>query len=106
MINPEKLINYIVYFTMIFMAVAIVFCFLRATKGPRFTDRIVAANFIGTLIIALMSVIAVGMGYESILDVVLVYALLNFLSVTTLSRIYIKNHDDKITDSKEDCKND
>ena len=106
MINPGKLIIYMVYFTMIFMAVAITFCFIRAAKGPRFTDRIVAANFVGTLIIALMSVIAVGMGYESILDVVLVYALLNFLSVTTLSRIYIKNKDGKIIDSKEKCKND
>ena len=37
--------------SVILLSVLIFFCMIRAIKGPRFTDRVVAGNMISTMII-------------------------------------------------------
>ncbi len=75
----------------VFFALATPFCIARIIIGPRFTDRIVAGNLIGVMVIALLLIISVCFDYPSLLDIALVYALLNFLAVSTLCAIYTRN---------------
>lgn len=47
--------------SVILLSVLIFFCMIRAIKGPRFTDRVVAGNMISTMIIVILSILSVYM---------------------------------------------
>ena len=76
-------------FTTIVLAIAICFCLLRALLGPRFTDRIIAVNLIGTKTIILICVLGALIGEHYLVDVALVYSLISFLAVVVLVNIYL-----------------
>ena len=63
------------------LALLILATLVRAVLGPRFTDRIVAVNVIGTLVIAELMVLSVRLKEEFLVDIALVFALLSSLSV-------------------------
>ena len=63
------------------LALLILATLVLAVLGPRFTDRIVAVNVIGTLVIAELMVLSVRLKEEFLVDIALVFALLSFLSV-------------------------
>ena len=77
---------------LILMALLLVFTLIRAVKGPRFTDRVVAVNVIGTMATAMLAAVSVILKEYYLADVALVYALLNFLSVVVLCRVVILYH--------------
>lgn len=61
---------------------------VRAMLGPTIYDRILAVNMFGTktvLLIAVMSVIA---GRGDMVDIALIYALINFVSVIAVLRFF------------------
>ena len=63
-------------------------CFIRAILGPRSTDRIVSINAICTKVIILIAIVAYLLGEHSLLDVAIVYAMINFLAVVVLYKCY------------------
>lgn len=71
------------------LGVAIIFCMARAVKGPRFTDRVVAVNLIGTITIVIMSILSVYMDADFLVDVSITYALLSFIAIVVLTRLVI-----------------
>ena len=77
---------------MCLLAVGIFLCLLRAIRGPRFTDRIIALNAICTLVILLICMLSYLLGASYLIDVAILYALLNLLAVAILSRITIDRH--------------
>ena len=81
---------FIIYFVV--TAFLLIFCLIRAIKGPNFTDRMVAVNVIGTISTAAICVISIYIKEGFFADISLVYALLNFLSVVILSRVVTLNH--------------
>lgn len=74
---------------MIGLSVIIFFCLLRAILGPRFTDRVMAANMIGTKSIVFVCFLAVFLEESFLIDVALIYAMLSFLAVVVLSKIIV-----------------
>lgn len=62
---------------------------IRAIRGPRIADRIVAINMISTLIIAMICILAVQKGEGYLVDVALIYSLLGFLAVVVLCKVFI-----------------
>lgn len=84
---------FIIYFAV--LAFLVVFCLVRAIKGPRFTDRIVAVNVIGTIATAAICLLSIYVKESFFADIALVYALLNFLSVVILSRVVTLNHENE-----------
>ena len=74
---------------MIVLSVIIVFCLIRAILGPRYTDRIVAANMISTKIIAFICMLSVFLREDFLIDVGIIYAMLGFVAVVVLSRIIL-----------------
>lgn len=80
---------YSIFFGIVIVVVAImaVLCLLRAIIGPRLTDRVVAVNMIGTMIIAVIALLAV-MTEGYLADICLIYAMISFLAVIVLTKIY------------------
>ncbi len=74
--------------SLICIAICLIACLLRAILGPRFTDRLVAVNLITTKTILMLCLAAVLIGEAYLVDVALVYALISFLSVVVLTRLY------------------
>lgn len=73
----------------IILTVLSFFCLIRAILGPKLADRIVAANMIGTMSIAIIALMAVYLDERSILDICLIYAIMSFVAVIVLTKIYI-----------------
>ncbi len=71
------------------LTVLIVLCFIRAVKGPSVADRIVAINMIGTQIIIMIGVVALMIGEGYLTDVALIYAMISFLAVVVLCKVYM-----------------
>ena len=63
-------------------------CLIRAVIGPRIADRLVAVNMITTMVIVMIGILAVLKGEGYLIDICLVYAMISFLAVVVLSRIY------------------
>lgn len=71
------------------LALAVILCMIRAIKGPRFTDRIVAVNMIGTITIVIMCILSVYFRQDFLVDIAIVYALLSFIAIVVLTRLVI-----------------
>lgn len=69
---------------LVVMALAIA----RALVGPTIYDRILAVNLFGTKTVLLIAVISVFVGRPDYLDIALVYALINFISVIGVLRYF------------------
>lgn len=63
----------------------------RAFLGPTLFDRILAINMFGTKTVLLVAVIGVAASNASFLDVALVYALINFISMLAVLRFFDYN---------------
>ena len=64
-------------------------CLVRAIAGPSISDRIVSINMICTLTLAMLCILSVMLGEGYLADVALIYALLGFLAVVVLCKVYM-----------------
>lgn len=67
-------------------------CLFRAVKGPSTADRIIAVNMIGTIVIMMIVILSMMMNAGFLIDIALIYALLSFLAVVLLARLFIANN--------------
>lgn len=74
---------------LIILALCIMACLVAAIKGPIVSDRMVAANMIGTLTIISICVLAWYLQESWLVDVALIYAMLSFIAVVVLTKIFI-----------------
>ncbi|MCR4903898.1 MAG: sodium:proton antiporter [Butyrivibrio sp.] len=88
------------------IAVLTLLCLLRAVLGPKLADRIMAINMIGTMTIAIIMLMAVLLGENTILDVALIYAVISFVAVIVLAQIYVGIFQEKKVTEKTDATND
>ena len=65
------------------MALALV----RALRGPTIYDRIVAVNVFGTKTVLVVALIAYITGHDDLIDVALVYALINFIAIVAVLKL-------------------
>tara|TARA_R100001377_G_scaffold79751_3_gene58199 strand:- start:4314 stop:4586 length:273 start_codon:yes stop_codon:yes gene_type:complete len=68
--------------------VAMLLALFRAFAGPTLYDRILAVNVFGTKTVLLIAVVGFMMGRPDFLDIVMVYALMNFISVIGILRFF------------------
>ena len=82
--------------TDVFLGTATVFIllvvamFYRAVKGPSTQDRVLAVNVLGTNTVVVLALLAAALGEPSLLDIALVYALLNFLMAVAISKFTVE----------------
>ncbi len=77
-------------FTLTCIALLIVMglALIRAFKGPTLYDRILAVNTFGTKTVLLIAVLGFLNGRPDFLDLAIVYALINFISVIAILRFF------------------
>lgn len=80
--------EWIFYPILVIFAIMIILCLVRAIIGPRIADRLVAVNMIGTMVMVSISILAVIMEEGYLLDICLIYAMISFLAVVVLTRVY------------------
>ena len=76
-------------FTFVVLIVLDFLCLIRAIRGPRLTDRIVSINMISTITIGIIMVLVMMLGQGFLADVALIYALIGFLAVVVLCKVYM-----------------
>ena len=59
----------------------------RAFMGPTVYDRITAVNMVGTKTVLLIAILAFVTGRYDLLDIALVYALINFIGVEAVLKL-------------------
>lgn len=70
------------------LAVLIIISILRSVLGPKISDRIIAVNMTGTMIIMVIAVLSVYLDENYLVDVSLIYAMISFLGVVVLCKVY------------------
>ena len=84
----QKAYDALLFGSMLVLAVLIIFSMLRSVRGPGIADRIIAVNMIGTMIIMIIAVLSVYLGENYLTDICLIYALISFLGVVVLCKVY------------------
>lgn len=66
---------------LLLIMVAMALAIARAIKGPTLQDRILSVNLFGTKTVLFIAIASTWSGTGDFLDIALVYALINFISV-------------------------
>jgi multicomponent Na+:H+ antiporter subunit F len=68
--------------------VGMVLALIRALKGPSAYDRMLATSMFGTKTVLLIALGGHALSWESYLDVALLYAMINFVSIIAIMRFF------------------
>ena len=60
---------------LVVLAIMLFACLIRAVKGPRVADRIVAVNMMGTMVMVMITVLSLLLEEGFLVDICLIYAL-------------------------------
>lgn len=80
--------EWIFHVILVILALMLILCLIRAIKGPRIADRLVAVNMMGTMVMVIISILAVIKNEGYLVDICLIYAMISFLSVVVLTKVY------------------
>lgn len=80
--------DWLFYGVLSVLAVMMMLCLIRAAIGPRIADRLVMVNMIGTMVMVIIAILAVIKEQSYLVDICLIYAMISFLAVVVLTRIY------------------
>lgn len=80
--------EWIFHIILVILAVMLIACLIRAIIGPRIADRLVAVNMITTMVMAIVSILAIIMEEGYLVDICLIYAMISFLAVVVLTKVY------------------
>lgn len=75
-------------YILIALGVIAILCLLRAILGPKPADRIVGINMLGTVTMAMITVLLVRLREGYLADICLIYAMISFLAVIVLCKVY------------------
>ncbi|MBD5472502.1 MAG: sodium:proton antiporter [Lachnospiraceae bacterium] len=80
---------------LIILALMLFVCLIRAVKGPRIADRIVAVNMMGTMVMVTIAVLSLLLKEGFLIDICLIYAMVSFLAVIVISKVYMGVYEEK-----------
>ena len=88
----EDAIRLLLQIGALFFMIMICLCLVRAIRGPKLVDRVIAINMICVKTILLIVTIGVNYAYDVpfLVDIALVYALLSFLAIIVLTKFMLQ----------------
>lgn len=92
MIEPTTFLHTFLIGVLCVLMCVVFACLVRAIIGPRVTDRVVALNMIGTLVVMMICILSYLLEEAFLIDVAILYALLNMLVVVILTRVAERRH--------------
>ena len=66
---------------LVVIGLLVIACLVRAIRGPRIADRVIAANMIGTLVVITICILSFIMNEGYLIDIAIIYTMLSFLAV-------------------------
>lgn len=91
----ENAYHYLYVGALIFLAIMLVLCFIRAVKGPRVADRIVAVNMMSTMVMVIIAILSLLLKEGYLVDICIIYAMISFLAVIVLTKVYLGIYQEK-----------
>ncbi len=91
---------------LIILAVMLLLCLIRAIRGPRIADRLMSGNMMGTIVMVIVSILALQLNEGYLTDICLIYALISFLAIVVITKVYIGVHVEKEAVKEEERKHD
>lgn len=89
-------IYHTLYITLlILLSFMLLICLIRAVRGPRVADRLMAVNMMGTMVMVMISILALLLREGYLVDICLIYAMISFLAVVVISKVYIGIHEER-----------
>ena len=76
-------------FSLLVLGVLLFACLARSIRGPKVVDRIVSVNMLGTLTIIIIGILVLMLSQGGLADVALIYAMISFLAVVVLCKVYM-----------------
>ena len=86
---------------LVIIGLLLIACLIRAIRGPRIADRVIAINMTGTMVVIVICVLAFLMGEDYLVDVAMIYTMLSFLAVVVLTKIYMGIYREKRRQDEE-----
>ena len=80
---------------LIFLAVMLILCLVRAIIGPRIADRTVSVNMMGTMVMVIIAILTVMLQEGYLADICIIYAMISFLAVIVLTKVYMGVYQEK-----------
>ena len=85
----SELYNILYTVALVVIGLLIIACLVRAIRGPRIADRVIAANMTGTLIVITICILSFLMNEGYLVDIAMIYTMLSFLAVVLLTKVYM-----------------
>ncbi len=85
----SNLYNTLYTAALVIIGVLLIACLVRAIRGPRIADRVIASNMMGTLIVITICILSFVMGEGYLVDIAMIYTMISFLAVVVLTKIYM-----------------
>ncbi len=79
---------------LVILGILLFLCLLRAIRGPEVSDRLVASNMMGTIVLVMICTLSLLLNEGFLVDVAIVYSLLSFLSVVLITKLYTGVHNE------------
>lgn len=92
MTTLEMMYRYLYVGALIFLAILLLLCLIRAIKGPQIADRIVSVNMMGTIVMVIIGILALLLKEGYLVDICLIYAMISFLAVVVLTKVFVGIH--------------
>ena len=74
---------------LILIGALLIACLIRAIRGPRIADRVIAVNMMGTLIVITICILSFLLNEGYLVDIAIIYTMLSFLAVVLLTKVYM-----------------
>ena len=74
---------------LVVIGLLVIACLVRAIRGLRIADRVIAANMIGTLVVITICILSFVMNEGYLVDIAMIYTMLSFLAVVLLTKVYM-----------------
>lgn len=90
---------------LIVLAIMLFGCLIRAIRGPRIADRIVAVNMMGTMVMVMIAVLSLLLKEGYLIDICLIYAMVSFLAVIVITKVYMGVYKEKQHRQEKEIRN-
>lgn len=82
-------LNHILIIALVILAIMAFACLIRSIIGPAVADRLMAVNMMGTIVMVIIGILAILLKEGYLVDICIIYAMISFLSVIVLTKVYI-----------------
>jgi len=92
---------------LVILSIVLVIFMIKTVVGPGVADRVICINMMGTIVVVMIAILALKLDEGYLSDVCIIYALISFLAVVVLCKVYtgvyLEKKDMREKEAKEDA---